>query len=67
MVMNEYKPIETVIAGLGRAGWDIHWRQLLKNNPMFKVVGVIEPVAERRREAEAEIGCMSFPDFLTPI
>ncbi|MDP2990128.1 MAG: Gfo/Idh/MocA family oxidoreductase, partial [Kiritimatiellota bacterium] len=54
------RPIRTAIAGLGRAGWDIHWRQLLKNHPAFKVVGVIEPLAERRAEAEAEIGCQSF-------
>jgi predicted dehydrogenase len=57
------KPIETVIAGLGRAGWDIHWRQLLKNNPNFRIVGVIEPMSERRKEAEAEIGCVAFASF----
>jgi hypothetical protein len=39
------KPIETVIAGLGRAGWDIHWRQLLKDHPAFRMAGVIEPMA----------------------
>jgi predicted dehydrogenase len=57
-------PIETVIAGLGRAGWDIHWRQLLKDHPAYRVVAVIEPLAERRREAEAEIGCRSYASFL---
>jgi len=60
-------PIETTIAGLGRAGWDIHWRQLLKGHPAYRVVAIIEPVAERRVEAEAEIGCrtyVSFRDFL---
>lgn len=59
--------ISTVIAGLGRAGWDIHWRQLLKDHPGFRVVGAIEPVAVRRAEAESDIGCRtyaSFADFL---
>jgi predicted dehydrogenase len=61
------KPIETVIAGLGRAGWDIHWRQLLKDHPAFRMAGIIEPMAERLAEAEAEMGCRgyaSLPDFL---
>ena len=57
--------IDTVIAGLGRAGWDIHWKQLLKNHPDFRVVGVIEPAAARREEAEAEIGCRTYPSFDT--
>jgi hypothetical protein len=56
-------PIETVIAGLGRAGWDIHWRQLLKDHPAYRVVAVIEPLAKRRHEAEAEIGCRSYASF----
>ena len=61
--MKSAKPVEIVIAGLGRAGWDIHWRQLLRDLDLFKVVGVIEPMAERRHEAEAEIGCPSFANF----
>jgi predicted dehydrogenase len=52
-----------VIAGLGRAGWDIHWRQLLKGHPDYLVVAAIEPVAARRAEAEAEIGCRTYPSF----
>ena len=54
------KPIETVIAGLGRAGWDIHWRQLLNGHPAFRMAGVIEPMAERRAEAEDEMGCRGY-------
>lgn len=56
-------PIETVIAGLGRAGWDIHWRQLLKEHPSYRVIAAIEPVAARRVEAEAEIGCRTYASF----
>jgi len=59
--MSVNTPIEVVIAGLGRAGWDIHWRQLLKGHPSFRVVGAIEPVAARRAEAENEIGCRTYP------
>ncbi len=59
------RPMETVIAGLGRAGWDIHWRQLLKDHPAYRVVGVIEPVPARRAEAEDEIGCQSYASFDT--
>jgi predicted dehydrogenase len=55
--------IEVVIAGLGRAGWDIHWKHLLKGHPAYRVVGAIEPVAARRAEAEAEIGCRTYASF----
>lgn len=61
--MSVITPIETVIAGLGRAGWDIHWRQLLKGHASYRVVAAIEPVAERRTEAESEIGCRTYPSF----
>lgn len=61
--MTAQRPIKTVIAGLGRAGWDIHWRQLLKNHPDYKIVAVIEPMPARRAEAEAEIGCRSYASF----
>ncbi len=56
-------PVETVIAGLGRAGWDIHWRQLLKGHPAYRVVAVIEPVEARRVEAGVEIGCRTYASF----
>ncbi len=56
-------PIKVVIAGLGRAGWDIHWRQLLKGHPAYRVVGAVEPVAARLAEAKAEIGCRTYPSF----
>lgn len=61
--MKGHTPIEVVIAGLGRAGWDIHWRQLLKGNPAYRVVGAIEPLATRRAEAETEIGCRTYASF----
>ena len=54
------EPIKTTIIGLGRAGWSIHWQLLLKEHPAFKVVGAVESVAERRAEAEAEMGCCTY-------
>ena len=60
--------IQIVIAGLGRAGWDIHWRQLLRGHQDYHVSGVIEPASDRRAEAEGEIGChayASLDDFLS--
>ncbi len=63
MSIQDNNKIQTVIAGLGRAGWDIHWRQLLKDHPAYRVVAVIEPLVERRREAESEIGCRSYASF----
>ncbi|MEI6970310.1 MAG: Gfo/Idh/MocA family oxidoreductase [bacterium] len=61
--MKTHAQIEVVIAGLGRAGWDIHWKLLMKGNPAYRVVGAIEPVAARRSEAEAEIGCRTYDSF----
>jgi predicted dehydrogenase len=56
-------PIETVILGLGRAGWDIHWRQLLKGNLAYRVTAAIDPVGQRRREAEQGIGCRTYSNL----
>ncbi len=55
----ESAPIRTLIAGLGRAGWDIH-RPAIQSNPAYRIVGVVEPVPERQREAEVVIGCPAY-------
>ena len=55
----DVQPIKTVIIGLGRAGWDIHWK-MLKDHRGFQVVAAVEPVAARRHEAEDAIGCRTF-------
>ena len=60
MTIAEATPIEIVIAGLGRAGWNIHWKALLAERDDYRVVAAIEPLAERRAEAEAEIGCRTY-------
>lgn len=48
----EYHPIRTAVIGLGRAGWDIHARELRGRND-FEICAVFDPLAERRHEAEA--------------
>jgi len=58
----EKKIIKTVVAGLGRAGWDIHMKAL-KDNGHFKITAVIEPVAERRQGACRELGCAAFASY----
>jgi scyllo-inositol 2-dehydrogenase (NADP+) len=47
------------VLGLGRAGWNIHVKQL-KGNPRFRVVEVADPDPARRAEAEKELGCRTF-------
>ncbi len=64
------KPIKTAIAGLGRAGWNIHGRGILNRRQSgkldFEVVAVIDPMDERLKEAETTFpGCKGFKDWQT--
>jgi predicted dehydrogenase len=52
-------PIRYGIVGLGRAGWEIHVRQL-RDRADARIVAVVDPVAERRDQAEKEFGCRSY-------
>ena len=52
----EAEPIRYGIVGLGRAGWDIHVRQLRERSDA-RIVAVVDPVAERCAEASGELGC----------
>src|SRR5688572_29475841 len=53
-------PIRYGVVGLGRAGWDIHVKQL-RERPDAKVVAVVDPVPERREQTEREFaGCKSY-------
>lgn len=56
--MSQY-PIRYGVVGLGRAGWDIHVAGL-RNRSDAKIVAVVDPVAERRAEAESSFGCKSY-------
>jgi predicted dehydrogenase len=57
--MSDNGPISVGVIGLGRAGWDIHVRQIRQRND-FKVVSVADPNAERRKQAEDELGAKSY-------
>ena len=56
--MNE-EPIHYGIVGLGRSGWSIHV-EALRCRADAKIVAVVDPLAERRAEAERELGCSSY-------
>lgn len=51
------------IAGLGRAGWLIHARTAQRLRDRFRVVAVSDPVAARRDEAVAALGCRAHAEF----
>jgi len=53
------KKVTVGVVGLGRAGWNIHVRAL-RDNANFQIVEVADPTAERRQEAETELGCRAF-------
>ena len=64
--MAKRKPITTGVVGLGRIGWS-HHAKLMHDHPGFEVVACVDPLKERRKEAEATYGCATFArldDFL---
>jgi scyllo-inositol 2-dehydrogenase (NADP+) len=56
------EPIRYGVVGLGRAGWDIHVKEL-RPRADAKIVAVADPVAERRDQAVAEFGCKAYPNL----
>ena len=50
------KPITYGVVGLGRAGWNIHIAQL-RDRLDARIVTVVDPDGERRKEAVQEFGC----------
>ncbi len=53
--------LKTVIIGLGRIGWNFHLRECTGNRG-FELAGVVDPLEDRRREAEETYNVASFPD-----
>ncbi len=51
--------IPVAFVGLGRSGWNIHFKPISKM-PGFKVVAVADPAAERCQEAVDLTGCKAF-------
>ncbi len=57
-------PLRTAILGQGRSGRDIHGAHLSKDTERYRIVAVVDPLAERRARAESEYGCETFADHL---
>src|ERR1700749_2666406 len=56
-------PIKVPIAGLGRAGWEIH-ANIIRGRPDFQVVAAIDKMPERRAEAEKTFpGCVAYEEW----
>lgn len=52
-------PISVAIIGLGRAGWNIHFKPIHSISG-FKIIAAVDPVPERCEEARALTGCRIF-------
>src|SRR5437667_5794902 len=57
--MSNTDPIRYAVVGLGRAGWDIHIHQL-RGRADARIVAVIDPVEQRRKQAAEEFGCKTY-------
>jgi len=62
MAKKQRNRIRVGVVGLGRIGWS-HHAKTLKDHPDFQVVACVDPIEERRKEAEAELGCATFADL----
>ena len=50
------------VAGLGRSGWNIHIANIRPRGDA-ELAAVVDPLKERRQEAEAEFGCETYEEF----
>jgi scyllo-inositol 2-dehydrogenase (NADP+) len=56
-------PIRVGIAGLGRAGWDIHASAIAGLAEQFCVVAVCDPLPARQEEARERFGCRTYTEY----
>jgi len=56
------KPIRYAVAGLGRAGWNLHIEQL-RCRADAKIVAVVDSAEDRRAQAAAELACETYSHF----
>jgi len=54
--------LRTVVAGLGRIGWQFHLPEIDAHEE-FELVGVVDPLEERRHEALARYGAPGYPEL----
>jgi len=56
------RTLQTVVIGLGRIGWQFHLPEIHKH-PQFELVGVVDPLSERLKEAETAYGVAGYSDY----
>jgi len=55
------RTLRTAVIGLGRIGWQFHLPQIAKHAG-FDLVAVVDPLADRRREAQASYATNAYAD-----
>lgn len=53
------KTLATAVLGLGRVAWQFHLPQIREHHG-YKLVGVVDPLEDRRREAVSEYRCAAY-------
>ena len=56
-------PVRVGIAGLGRAGWDIHANALAGLAEQFTVVAACDPDPQRQEEAQERFDCRAYAEY----
>jgi predicted dehydrogenase len=57
------RPVRVGVAGLGRAGWNIHVAAIRQLPELFRVVAALDGLPERREQAERELGCPAYERY----
>lgn len=57
------EPIRVAIAGQGRSGYLVHANWLRRASPQYHIVAVADEIAERRGDAERELGARAYADY----
>ena len=55
--MNEMQPIHVGIAGLGRAGWAMHRKEIEGSGGRFRIVAACDVIGERAARLSEAVGC----------
>lgn len=54
------QPIKIGIAGLGRAGWGMHCKELVGREDKFQIVAACDVIQSRRERMEERYGCKTY-------
>jgi len=54
-----HDPLTIVVVGLGRIGWQFHFKESFRSNA-FELTAVVDPLQDRVDEAVAESGCRGY-------